>query len=43
MEIEKCFEVRWFPKDNLPDNVSPEIKSALNNIRDNIFYSEYIA
>ena len=43
METEKCSEVCWLPKNNLPANVLPEIKFALDNIRDNIFYSEYMA
>ena len=43
LETKKCSELRWLPENNLPDNGLPEIKLALDNIRDNIFYSEYIA
>jgi len=40
MELDKCEELKWFPLDKLPNNLIPEIKLALENIENNIFYGE---
>lgn len=40
MEEKKCDEIKWFPIDNLPDNMAPEVKLALENIKKGIFYGE---
>jgi 8-oxo-dGTP pyrophosphatase MutT (NUDIX family) len=40
MEPDKCSELKWFGLDALPDNIAPEVKQALDKIRDNIFFSE---
>ena len=36
----KCDDLSWFYLDNLPENIIPFIKLALNNIQVKIFYSE---
>lgn len=41
MEPDKCDDLQWFPVDNLPANTVPEIKYAIKNIRNKIFYSEF--
>jgi len=41
MEPEKCDEIIWFSKNNLPKNIVPEVKLALKNIENNNFYSEF--
>lgn len=43
MEPEKCSEISWIPEDYLPENILPEVKRAIKNIRSNIFFSEYKA
>ena len=40
MEPEKCGELKWFSLDNLPDNILPEVKLALENTKKNIFSGE---
>ena len=40
MEPDKCDELQWFPLTELPDNIVPEIKLALENIKKDIFYGE---
>jgi ADP-ribose pyrophosphatase YjhB (NUDIX family) len=40
MEEDKCDEIRWFSLDELPSNMAPEVKLALKNIKNNIFYGE---
>ncbi|NTW22178.1 NUDIX domain-containing protein [Candidatus Falkowbacteria bacterium] len=40
MEPEKCDELAWYPLDNLPKNVLPEVKQALDDIRMGVHYSE---
>jgi len=40
-EPNKCDEIAWHSLDELPDNVIPYIKSALEHIRKDIFYSEF--
>lgn len=41
METDKCDELSWYKLNNLPDNTVPEVKSALENIRHNLHYSEF--
>lgn len=41
MEKETCEELKWFPIDDLPDNLIPEVKLALENIQKKIHYSEF--
>lgn len=40
-EPNKCDELKWYPMDNLPDNMIPDVKFALDNIEKNIHYSEF--
>jgi ADP-ribose pyrophosphatase YjhB (NUDIX family) len=40
MEPHKCDDLSWFEIDNLPTNVIPYIKQAIDCIRNKIFYSE---
>ena len=40
-EPQKCSDLNWFSLDNLPDNVIPYIRKALEYIKAGIFYSEY--
>lgn len=40
-EPEKCGEMSWFPLDELPPNVIPYIRQALDSIANGVFYSEY--
>lgn len=41
MEPDKCDDLKWFLIDNLPVNIVPYIKSAIENIQKGIFYSEF--
>ncbi len=41
MEPERCNELKWFTLDNLPTNVIPYVKHAIDYIKNGIFYSEY--
>jgi len=41
MESHKCDELEWFEIDNLPKNIIPYVKQAINCIRNNVFYSEH--
>lgn len=40
MEPHKCNEISWFEVDNLPANVIPYIKQAIDCFKNKIFYSE---
>jgi ADP-ribose pyrophosphatase YjhB (NUDIX family) len=40
-EPEKCDDLQWFSINSLPENTISYIKEAINNIKNNIFYSEY--
>lgn len=40
MEPGKCDELKWFKLNDLPRNMAPEVKTALNNINNAIHYSE---
>ena len=41
MEPDKCDELKWYQIENLPNNILPEIKLALENINKSIYYSEF--
>ena len=41
MEPHKCDDLRWFNMDNLPPNIVPYVKTAIDNFRNNIFFSEF--
>ncbi|MBI2579378.1 MAG: NUDIX domain-containing protein [Candidatus Aenigmarchaeota archaeon] len=41
MEPGKCDDMRWFGADDLPPNTIPYVRHAIENIRKNIFYSEF--
>ena len=41
MEPHKCDDLRWFEINNLPENIVPFIKQAIDCISKNIFYSEF--
>jgi len=40
-EADKCDKLLWFGLNELPDNIIPYIKSALEHIKTNEFYSEF--
>ena len=41
IEPYKCSDLSWFPVNNLPGNTIPYIRTAIQNIEQGIFYSEY--
>lgn len=41
MEPDKCDNLSWFSLDNLPNNIVPYIKYAIECTKQGIFYSEY--
>jgi len=41
LEPEKCSELKWFDIDNLPDNIIPNDKRAINNMNKKIYLDEY--
>lgn len=41
LEPNKCDELNWFKLDELPDNILPNVKLALEDIIKNIHYSEF--
>ena len=41
MEPHKCDELSWHPLDNLPDNIVPSVKAALENYRKGECYTEF--
>jgi 8-oxo-dGTP pyrophosphatase MutT (NUDIX family) len=40
-ESHKCDDLSWFDITNLPENIIPYVRKAVECIRDDIFYSEY--
>lgn len=40
MEPNKCDELRWFELDNLPNNIIPYVKQAIDCFKNKIPYSE---
>lgn len=40
-EIEKSSGINWFEIENLPENITPQVKIALDVIKNKINYSEY--
>lgn len=40
-EPQKCDRLNWFNLDNLPPNIIPYIKQAIDCIKNRIFYSEH--
>ena len=41
IEPNKCDDLSWFDKNNLPENLIPYIHKALRHIDEGIMYSEY--
>lgn len=41
IESEKCGGLKWFPLDNLPENMVPYVKSAIEKFRQGDSYSEF--
>lgn len=41
MEPEKCDDMGWFPLDDLPKNLTPEIAAALEAMKDSKNFSEF--
>ena len=40
-EPHKCDDLSWFDLDNIPENVIPYIKQAIERIRNKTYYSEH--
>ncbi len=40
-EPNKCDDLSWFDLDDMPDNVIPYIKEAINCIKNKVVYSEF--
>jgi 8-oxo-dGTP diphosphatase len=40
-EPHKCSEIKWFDLANLPDNIIPEVKHALQSIDSKVAYSDF--
>lgn len=42
-EEDKCDDIRWFDLDSLPENITPEVETALENFKQKRYYSnQYI-
>ncbi len=41
LEPNKCAELAWYPLNQLPSNIIPEVKLALENIENGVHYSEF--
>lgn len=40
MEMNKCVKLEWLPVDNLPENIMPHVRLAVEYFHKNIIYSE---
>ena len=40
MELDKCDNLTWFELNNLPENIIPYIRQAIDSFLNNIIYSE---
>ena len=40
MELDKCDDLSWFKSNNLPQNIIPYIRQAIDSFLNNIIYSE---
>ena len=40
-ELDKCDDLSWFPLNDMPENIIPYIKQAIDKININDCYSEY--
>jgi ADP-ribose pyrophosphatase YjhB (NUDIX family) len=40
MELDKCDDLRWFPLNGLPANITPEVRQALDHFKSGLNYSE---
>jgi ADP-ribose pyrophosphatase YjhB (NUDIX family) len=40
-EPDKCDELRWYDVDNLPENIIPYVKQAIQNFRDEVVFEEF--
>ncbi len=41
LEPHKCDELKWFPLNNLPENIIPYLNSAIEKYQNAMFYSEF--
>lgn len=41
MERDKCDDIEWFNLDDLPKNMVPYVRQAIEKIRNKIYYSEH--
>lgn len=42
MEPHKCDDMQWFTYDELPENMTPHVRRAVERIKKNIYFSEDI-
>ncbi len=40
-EPHKCDDISWFEMDDLPENMVPFVRQAIEHIKNKIYYSEY--
>jgi 8-oxo-dGTP diphosphatase len=41
MELDKCDEVQWFPIDQLPENMVPSVRHAIEQYQKGVAFSEF--